>query len=87
LGLTAWKASVVIGLEVLFIKLGNYFMNISAEVSFMDLISYTGYGLHSNLHRMMTKFALGAWTKFFVFLYCFAAFGFFTVFWGQLIVS
>lgn len=70
----------MIGLEVLFIKLGNYFMNISAEVSFMDLISYTGYQFVPICIVLLTKFTFGAWSKFFVYLYCFLAFGFFTVF-------
>jgi protein transport protein YIF1 len=79
LGITASKGSVVIGLEVLFIKLGNYFMNISVQVPFMDLISYTGYQFIPICIVLMIKFAFGLWIKFFVYLYCFSAFGFFTV--------
>jgi hypothetical protein len=43
LGLTASTGFFMICFEVMIIKMGCYFLNISSEVPFLELFSYTGY--------------------------------------------
>ena len=43
LGYNASKAGVVIILELVFLKLGSYFLNISSESQLLDLVAYSGY--------------------------------------------
>ena len=43
LGLTASSAFFVILIEVLLVKAGFYFLNVSTDIGLLDLISYTGY--------------------------------------------
>lgn len=43
LGLTASSAFFVILIEVLLIKGGFYFLNVTSDIGILDLVAYTGY--------------------------------------------
>ncbi len=80
LGLTASTGFFLILFEVLFIKLGCYFLNISTPVPMLELFSYTGYKfVPVNLVVTLKMFHLGM-VSIAVFAYLMFAFGFFTVF-------
>jgi protein transport protein YIF1 len=66
---------------VLFIRIGCYFLNITSNLSFLELFAYTGYK-YVPVNSVMTVklFNLGTTATVGVFCYMVFAFGFFTVF-------
>ena len=43
LGLTASTASFLTIFDVFFVKMGNYFLNVTADSPLLELIAYSGY--------------------------------------------
>ncbi|KAI9204427.1 YIF1-domain-containing protein [Polychytrium aggregatum] len=79
LGRTATSALSTIGAEIVFIKLGCYFLNILAETPLLDLTSYCGYKFVSLIIVQLVKFALPGWIVYSIFTYLMICFGFFTL--------
>lgn len=79
LGLTASKAFFLVLFEVLFVKLGNYFLNISSDAPFLELFAYMGYKFIPINTVLIAKIFSTSLVNTMVFIYCFFAFGFFTV--------
>jgi hypothetical protein len=79
LGLTASTGFFIIVFEVLFIKVGCYFLNISSPVPFLELFSYTGYKYVIINAIITTKLLNFGIMTVVLFAYLCFAFGFFTV--------
>jgi hypothetical protein len=79
LGLTASTGFFIIVFEVLFIKVGCYFLNISSPVPFLELFAYTGYKYVIINAIITTKLLNFGMMTLVLFAYLCFAFGFFTV--------
>ena len=80
LGITSSTALFLIGLEVLFIKGGTYFLNVNGSISWSELIAYTGYKfIPLDLVKILGFLISSRLILYAIFLYLMIAFGFFTV--------
>lgn len=77
LGIAASKAFVVLLLELSFVKLGCYFLNIQSPVQIAELLGYGGYKFVGVILTMIASVLLGRKMYWCVFLYSFGATGFF----------
>ncbi|KXJ94068.1 YIF1-domain-containing protein [Microdochium bolleyi] len=79
LGYNASKAGVVIILELVFLKLGSYFLNISSESQLLDLVAYSGYKFVGVILTLILAELLnggrghGGWIGWAIFFYCYLA--------------
>lgn len=79
LGITSSTALFLIGLEVLLIKGGSYFLNLNSN-SWTELIAYTGYKfVPLDLLKGIQLFSFSRLVLYGVFLYLMVCFGFFTL--------
>ncbi|KAJ3268163.1 hypothetical protein HK104_005455 [Borealophlyctis nickersoniae] len=80
LGLTGTTAFFMICTEVMFIKLGCYLLNISAEgVGLLDLVAYSGYKFIPIIITLLAKWFLPKWAMYVIFAYLMICLGFFTM--------
>lgn len=63
LGLTFSNAAVIIGLELLVLWLGRYFLSISSESQIYDLVAYSGYKFVGVIATVATSAVVGAWRR------------------------
>lgn len=98
LGYNASKAGVVIILELVFLKLGSYFLNISSESQLLDLVAYSGYKFVGVIMTLIVAELVnkghghGGWIGWTIFFYCYLANSLFLVsfsshFWDLLILT
>lgn len=86
LGLTATNAFAVVIIELLLLKLGTYFLNISNESQWLDLVAYSGYKFVGVIVTVLASGLLnegsggtGGWIGWTIFAYTFLANAFFLV--------
>lgn len=85
LGITFTNGVFVLGLELVVLWLGKYFLNIQSESQIYDLIAYSGYKFVGIIVTITAASvinhgtSLGGWAGWLVFLYTFAANAFFLV--------
>ncbi|CAK1354195.1 Protein transport protein yif1 [Cercospora beticola] len=83
LGITFTNGVFVLGLELVVLWLGKYFLNIQSESQIYDLIAYSGYKFVGIIVTITAASvinhgtSLGGWAGWLVFLYTFAANAFF----------
>ncbi|KAG8854686.1 hypothetical protein FRB96_007371 [Tulasnella sp. 330] len=77
LGVAASKAIAVLLLDVSFVKLGCYFLNIQGQGQGVDLVAYGGYKFVGTIVTLLSGLLLGRKLYWVVFFYCLAANGFF----------
>lgn len=79
LGYNASKAGVCIILELVFLKLGSYFLNISSESQLLDLVAYAGYKFVGVIITLIVAELVnggrghGGWIGWAIFFYCYLA--------------
>ena len=84
-GLTATTAFFLVVFEILALKVGCYFLNISNESQWLDLVAYSGYKFVGIIVTTVvaevvnTGKGTGGWTGWLVFGYTFSALAFFLV--------
>lgn len=75
-----WTSLAVIFSELIFTRLGCYFLNIPFEASMLDLVSYAGYKYVCIIVTdLVTLLHAGRWLFWIVFLYTGLSVGFFLV--------
>lgn len=85
LGLTATTAIVVVGLELLGLKLGCYLLSITNDSQLLDLVAYSGYKFVGIITTILIGeignrgAGTGGWIGWSVFLYTYLALAFFLV--------
>ncbi|KAG8904239.1 hypothetical protein FRB99_002059 [Tulasnella sp. 403] len=77
LGVAASKALAVLLIDIAFVKLGCYFLNIQSPVQMVELVSYGGYKFVGTIVTLIAGQILGRKLYWCVFFYCFGATGFF----------
>ncbi|ORZ00598.1 YIF1-domain-containing protein [Syncephalastrum racemosum] len=76
--IAGWTSIAVIFSELVFVRLGCYFLNIPFEASMLDLISYSGYKYVCIIVTDVVKLlGAGKWLSWSVFLYTSLSVGFF----------
>ena len=84
-GLTATTAFFLVVLEILGLKAGCYFLNISNESQWLDLVAYSGYKFVGIIVTTVVAELFnagggtGGWAGWIVFAYTFSALAFFLV--------
>ncbi|KAI8822564.1 YIF1-domain-containing protein [Fimicolochytrium jonesii] len=80
LGITGTTALVIVSTEVLLLKLGFYLLNVTTEVPFLDLVSYSGYKFLGVIVSLIAAIlAPASWITFAVHAYGMLCLGFFTL--------
>ena len=85
LGITFTNGVFVLGLELVVLWLGKYFLNIQSESQIYDLVAYSGYKFVGIIVTIIAAAIanhgtdLGGYVGWIVFLYTFAANAFFLV--------
>lgn len=75
-----WTSIGVIFSELVFTRLGCYFLNIPFEASMLDLVAYSGYKYVCIIVSDLVKlFGAGKWLSWMVFIYTSLSVGFFLV--------
>ncbi|TFK47387.1 YIF1-domain-containing protein [Heliocybe sulcata] len=74
LGVSTWKAILVVLLDFLFVKLGCYFLNIQGSSPVTDLIAYGGYKFVGVIVTLLAGLlGSGTWLYLLVFVYAFCS--------------
>ncbi|TPX56072.1 hypothetical protein PhCBS80983_g04798 [Powellomyces hirtus] len=80
LGMTGTTAFFIVFFEVLCFKLGFYLLNVTTDVPFLDLVSYSGYKFLGVITALVAKIIFPAtWVVYGVLAYAMLCLGFFTV--------
>ncbi|KAJ3009352.1 hypothetical protein HKX48_008018 [Thoreauomyces humboldtii] len=80
LGMTGTTAFFIVFFEVLFFKLGFYLLNVTTDVPFLDLVSYSGYKFLGVISAMVAKIISPiTWPVYVVLGYTMLCLGFFTL--------
>lgn len=77
LGVALSKALVVLIMDVAFVKLGCYTLNIQSPAQVVDLVAYGGYKFVGAVSVLLASMVLGRKLWWCVFFYSFGAIGFF----------
>lgn len=77
LGYTASKATIFIILELLLVKLGSYLLNVSADISLLDILALIGYNYFALIGSLGAGVLFGRWGKYGTFGYMSISMAFF----------
>ncbi|KAI8893652.1 YIF1-domain-containing protein, partial [Globomyces pollinis-pini] len=79
LGVTASTASFIIMFEVIFAKLGIYFLSIHSDAPILELIAFMGYKFIPINCVWAAKYVTDGWIPTGIFVYTMLSYGFFTL--------